>query len=57
MLLEVRGTPEVVLFLVISVTYFLIMYLVVSSVLTNSGLKSEINNLKKRNFRFKEIIK
>lgn len=56
MQLVVRGGPEVILFLVLMVAYFLIMYLVVSAVLTNSGLKSEINNLKNEILDLKKLL-
>lgn len=56
MQLVVRGGPEVILFLVLMVAYFLIMYLVVSAALTNSGLKSEINNLKNEILDLKKLL-
>ncbi|MBB6022100.1 ABC-type arginine transport system permease subunit [Paenibacillus sp. JGP012] len=45
MTLVVRGVPELIIFLIIMAANYLIMYLVVSSVLNNSGLKSKIDHL------------
>lgn len=43
--LVVRGVPEIVIFVMIMAANYLIMYLVVSAVFNNSGLKSKIDNL------------
>lgn len=43
--LIVRGVPELIIFLMIMAANYLIIYLVVSSVLNNSGLKSKIDHL------------
>lgn len=54
--LVVRGVPELIIFLMIMAANYLIMYLVVSSVLNNSGLKSKIDNLQNEVLDLKKIL-
>ncbi|MEI2279612.1 hypothetical protein OHD57_00145 [Paenibacillus polysaccharolyticus] len=54
--LVVRGVPELIIFLIIMAANYLIMYLVVSSVLNNSGLKSKIDNLQNEVLDLKKIL-
>ncbi len=54
--LIVRGVPELFIFLIIMAANYLIMYLVVSSVLNNSGLKSKIDNLENEVLDLKKTL-
>ncbi|PZT55145.1 hypothetical protein [Paenibacillus silvae] len=54
--LVVRGVPELIIFLMIMAANYLIMYLVVSSVLNNSGLKSKIDHLQNEVLDLKKIL-
>ncbi|GGH47348.1 hypothetical protein GCM10008014_10600 [Paenibacillus silvae] len=54
--LVVRGVPELIIFLIIMAANYLIMYLVVSSVLNNSGLKSKIDHLQNEVLDLKKIL-
>ena len=54
--LVVRGVPELIIFLIIMAANYLIMYLVVSSVLNNSGLKSKIDNLQNEVLDLKKTL-
>ncbi|WP_222125754.1 hypothetical protein [Paenibacillus silvae] len=54
--LVVRGVPELIIFLIIMAANYLIMYLVVSSVLNNSGLKSKIDHLQNEVLDLKKFL-
>lgn len=56
MQLAVRGVPELIMLLIIMAANYLIIYLVVSAVLKNSGLKSEVDHLKKEVFDLKKLL-
>lgn len=54
--LAVRGVPELIIFLIIMAANYLIMYLVVSSVLHHSGLKSKIDYLQNEVLDLKKTL-